>query len=265
MSTPNPSAMYRCTATYSSTETVDGLPVVTRGILTLTLPLREATIEEAPVAALVPSGDNLDAVPGSRLAEIRVLDGVFFRQPRTPSGGGIPPWSDWADVLIGRHIDGTHGSEDEARGAILDATSGLILINGEMWVRIHEPFLYVTRHGYRVDVVTTGPTGEEPQRRFALTEARHALAAARAESLRDGVIPIPELDVRILIPGLFSVDNRPERIAEAQANTVAKAWEAVAELMKANPTVPTPADIRTAVETLEKAAEELAALTFPRN
>ncbi|MGK3708675.1 hypothetical protein [Arthrobacter sp. IK3] len=201
---------YPCSASYHSTEDHPRGKTTIRAEITVLVPLRTASRDEAPVAAQIPEGHRLLPNWQSALVDIRVLDGVFYNLARTAEGYGIHPWNDKDGAQPGRHF-GDYPNQASALQAIADGASSLLWIDGDLWARIPEPLAYTRYEGSGVHVSVGGDLGEDPGKEYSLTEVAEANRAARAEALAHGRTAPLDATVNVLIPEAFMPSLRSTR------------------------------------------------------
>lgn len=179
---------------------------------------------DAPVAALIQRSRQFPAVHLDKFAPVRTVGGDLYVQ--LFSVGTQPVRPEYGDRDVKTYF-GWHKDRAEAEAALEDADGHYVIIDGYMWERTKEPFIFIEEYGLKVTVYPGPMPAKLSTRCFALGEGEAAGAAAAqlAEHFGREAPAVPE--VRILIPEVFKNRTSAERYAQACATAAAAAQEAM--------------------------------------
>lgn len=194
------------------------------GTLTREIEYRSYSVVDAPIAALIQCSREFRAPHMDEFAAVRVVDGDLYTQ--LFSYGSEPVRPGHGDSSVKTYF-GWHKDRASAQAALEDADGHYVIIDGWMWERTKEPFIFIEEYGLQVTVYPGPMPAKLSTRSFALGEggAAGAAAAQLAAAHRQEAPAVPE--VRILIPEVFTNRTSAERYSEACAAATASAREAM--------------------------------------
>ena len=191
--------------------------------------LRELTTDSAPVAM------RFKAENGA-VEDIRWSAGSFYR---AFLNSGKPVASGSPEMKQLELRAGVFETEEAAVNGIGDCLSKHVIISGALWVKSGEPLVFVNDDGMYTEVVASLARGDyrewDAWQVYSLNEVDAALAAAAARRKHHYGLtlePAPTADdlVDILMPEVFTMPSRAERIRAAREAARADAEAAISEL-----------------------------------
>lgn len=183
--------------------------------VTVDVPLRSVGAAEAPVAALISGSREFKRRWPKAEAEIRMFDGLLYKQPQDTQGQPLKPGGEYLDRDITLDF-GSRTSAEAAETAIRDGLGRLLLIDGEFWTPVPEPVIHIGSGHEALRITSEGRSDRGAHEVFALTELDAAVRAQAAFDERYGFDPRPAPVVQILMSSAFTKAASAERVQAAR-------------------------------------------------